>query len=41
MEPVIADLHDIISWVFVISTGGAAVYALTAHSVESLRGRPV
>lgn len=37
----IADLHDIVSWVFVISTGAAAVYALAAHSVESLRGRLV
>ena len=37
----IADLHDIVSWVFVISTGAAAAYALTAHSIESLRGRSV
>lgn len=41
MGTVIADLHGIVSWLFVITTAAAATYALVAHSVESLRGRPV
>jgi hypothetical protein len=37
----IADLHDLVSWLFVIVNGAAAALALTAHSFESLRGRHV
>ena len=37
----IADLHDIVSWVFVLTCASAAALALAAHSIESLRGRHV
>ena len=37
----IADFHDVVSWVFVIANGAAAVLALIAHCVESVRGRHV
>lgn len=37
----IADLHDVVSWVFVLACGGAGSLALAAHSIESLRGRHV
>ena len=37
----IGDLHEIVSWVFVIANGAAAALALAAHSIERLRGRHV
>lgn len=37
----IAELHDIVSWVFVLSTGFAATWALAAHSFARLRGTGV
>ncbi|MDG1366380.1 MAG: hypothetical protein P8P85_04910 [Acidimicrobiales bacterium] len=37
----VGDLHDVVSWVFVIVNGAAAALALAAHSIESLRGRHV
>ena len=37
----IADLHDVVGWLFVIANGSAGVWSLAAHSLERFRGRPV
>ena len=42
MAPVvIADLHDAVSWLFVVANGVVGLGPLAAHTVESLRGRAV
>lgn len=38
---VIADVHGIVTWVFVVSNGLAGLWSLAAHSVDALRGRGV
>lgn len=37
----LASAHDVGAWVVVVGNAGAGVWALAAHKVEALRGRPL
>ncbi|HEU5151302.1 MAG TPA: hypothetical protein VFU19_12440 [Iamia sp.] len=37
----LASAHDVGAWVVVVGNGVAGVWALAAHKVEALRGRPL